>query len=275
MQLVGEDIKRDAEAYGITEPDSSIDFRRVVNLNVFFKRNAASLTTDIHQIDQWQAGDIVVWKHHIGVISDHRNKNGIPFVIHHANPIQASYEEDILAIWGEIIGHYRIGKENKDMKYRFMEEKDDAAVAALVRDNLKAKHLDIPGTVYFDKGLDHLSQYYLNSKKRAYYVILDESDEETIIGGIGFAEFDGIENCAELQKLYLTDAAKGKGLGYQMIQLVEEKVREAGYKTLYLETHTNLEAAIHIYEKYGFREIERPAAVVHSTMNKFYIMSLE
>lgn len=45
-------------------------------------------------------------------------------------------------------------------KYREMTASDNAAVAALVRDNLKKFNLDIPGTVYFDEGLDHLSDYY-------------------------------------------------------------------------------------------------------------------
>ncbi|MCI9400672.1 MAG: DUF1287 domain-containing protein [Lachnospiraceae bacterium] len=44
----------------------------------------------------------------MGIVSDHRNQKGVPFVIHNANPIQAGYEEDILAIWGKITGHYRI-----------------------------------------------------------------------------------------------------------------------------------------------------------------------
>ena len=47
-----------------------------------------------------------------------------------------------------------------------------------------------------------------------------------------------------------------------------------GYKKLYLETHTNLEAAIHIYEKCGYEEIDKPAGVVHATMNRFYIKEL-
>lgn len=32
-----------------------------------------------------------------------------------------------------------------------------------------------------------------------------------IIGGAGFAEFEGLDDCAELQKLYLVDSVKGKG----------------------------------------------------------------
>ena len=65
-------------------------------------------TSDINEIEEWQGGDIVVFKKHIGIISDKRNKSGIPFVIHHANPYQIRYEEDILEGRNDIIGHYRI-----------------------------------------------------------------------------------------------------------------------------------------------------------------------
>lgn len=108
MELVNEDILKEPTAYNIEKPDKNIDFRRVRNLSVYFQRNALSLTTDIDEIAQWQGGDIVLWRGHIGIVSDHRNQKGVPFVIHNANPIQAGYEEDILAIWGKITGHYRI-----------------------------------------------------------------------------------------------------------------------------------------------------------------------
>ena len=67
-------------------------------------------TKDLSQIEEWQGGDIIVFKDHIGIISDKRNKKGIPFLIHHANPIQVNYEEDVLELYGQdyIIGHYRI-----------------------------------------------------------------------------------------------------------------------------------------------------------------------
>ena len=153
------------------------------------------------------------------------------------------------------------------LKYREMKETDNAAVAALIRDNLKQFNLDIPGTVYFDKGLDHLSEYYGNRERR-YFVIEGENGE--VIGGIGFARFEPMKDTAELQKLYLTDAAKGSGIGYELIDFIEDRMREAGYKASYLETHDNLKAAIHIYEKKGYNEIERPKEVVHSTMNRFF-----
>ena len=156
-------------------------------------------------------------------------------------------------------------------KYREMTEADNEVVAALVRDNLKQFGLDIPGTVYFDDGLDHLSEFYGNNERR-YFVVEDETGR--VIGGIGFAGFEPMEDTAELQKLYLNDSAKGFGLGYELIEFIEGKMRRAGYKQSYLETHDNLQAAIHIYEKCGYKEIDRPKEVVHSTMNRFYIKTL-
>lgn len=108
MELVYADISANREDYNIEKIDKNIDFRRVVNLKVYFEHNAISLTTDITKIDEWQGGDIVLFKNHIGIISDRRNKNGVPFLIHHANPIQKYYEEDVLENRKDIVGHYRI-----------------------------------------------------------------------------------------------------------------------------------------------------------------------
>ena len=102
--------------------------------------------------------------------------------------------------------------------------------------------------------------------------MLNDADE--IIGGVGLAEFEPFDDCAELQKLYLTDSAKGRGLGYELIRLIEKKAVELSYRRIYLETHDNLQAAIHEYVKSGFHEIGRPEAVVHSTMNRFFLKEL-
>lgn len=146
---------------------------------------------------------------------------------------------------------------------------DDAEIARIIRENLEAYHLDIPGTAYFDPELDCLSAFYsARPDKRAYFVAA--YDDGTIIGGVGVAEFTGFDHCAEIQKLYLSDPAKGKGLGKRLMQAAEAFARSAGYDSLYLETHCNLAAAMGLYEKLQFRQIEKPAAVLHSTMNRFY-----
>lgn len=109
-ELVNQDIEEHKDYYEIEEADKNIDFRRVRNLRVYLENHAILLTTDLEEIDAWQGGDIVIMKGHIGIVSDKRNKKGIPFLIHHANPFQISYEEDVLGSLYKVLGHYRISE---------------------------------------------------------------------------------------------------------------------------------------------------------------------
>ncbi len=160
-----------------------------------------------------------------------------------------------------------------DIIIRQITADDDAAIAAIIRANLEAYRLNIPGTAYFDPELDHLSTYYdAAPDRRAYFILTDAAG--TVLGGAGLAEFSGLDACAELQKIYLTDSTKGKGLGYALARAVETRARELGYRRLYLETHTALGAAIHLYERLGYQRIEQPVATVHTTMDRFYLKEL-
>lgn len=157
--------------------------------------------------------------------------------------------------------------------YRKIEADDDERIAEIIRANLEKFRLNIPGTAYFDPELNHLSAYYnSNPSKRAYFVALDDGQ---VIGGVGFAEFDGIENCAELQKLYLDDSVKGMGYGKELMRIAEDQAKAVGYENLYLETHTNLSAALKLYEKMGFHRIEKPCSTSHGTMNRFYLKKIQ
>lgn len=105
MELVNADIKANKKIYQVDIVDKNIDFRRVNNLRIFFERNAKSLTTDLTDIKEWQGGDIIVFKTHIGVVSDKRNWRGIPFIIHNGG---FHFEEDILEYRTDIVGHFRM-----------------------------------------------------------------------------------------------------------------------------------------------------------------------
>lgn len=117
-QLVDKDIEENIEQYTrIKIQDKNMDFRRVYNLHVFLERNTISLTTDIKKIEEFQPGDIVVLGNdkHIGIISNKRNKKGIPYLLHHTNNLRNhnSYlEENILETY-KIIGHYRFKLKDK------------------------------------------------------------------------------------------------------------------------------------------------------------------
>ena len=124
------------------------------------------------------------------------------------------------------------------LNYRSLTADDDAVLASIIRTSLEQLHLNLPGTAYFDPELDHLSAYYAREpKKRTYFVALDDAGQ--VVGGVGAAEFAPIPNCAEIQKLYLSDAVRGKGYSKELMRLAETWSREAGYRQLYLETHSN------------------------------------
>ena len=160
-----------------------------------------------------------------------------------------------------------------NINIRPITDEDNPIIAEIIRTNLKKFNLDIPGTAYFDSDLDCLSKYYFAMpKNRAYFIAEDENKQ--IIGGVGVAEFENVDCCAEIQKLYLTDAAKGKGLGTMLMQTAEKFAKDKNYKKLYLETHSNLKAAIRLYERLGFKETDRPTFVLHSTMDRFYIKDI-
>ena len=107
-ELVDQDIHNHPENYDVATPDSNIDYRRVKNLRVWFKNNTISCSLDLKEIDEWQGGDIVIFKNHIGIVSDRRNERGVPYVIHHNSPGQRQYEEDILEKRDDLVGHYRM-----------------------------------------------------------------------------------------------------------------------------------------------------------------------
>ena len=111
-EMVDKDIENRHEAYTQIEiPDSNIDFRRVKNLKVFFEAYCENLTIDTEDISQWQAGDIVIFggDEHIGIVSDKRNSDGEPFIIH--NMGQPKREEDYLKR-GKPTAHYRFDAAN-------------------------------------------------------------------------------------------------------------------------------------------------------------------
>jgi uncharacterized protein YijF (DUF1287 family) len=111
--MLDKDIKTYRSQYPQIEyRDPNIDFRRVPNLKVFLDRHAMVLTNDIYQRDQWMPGDIVIFGKefsHMGIVSDIKNLNGIPYLIHNNGQL-TNREEDRLEfgfIDQGVTGHYR------------------------------------------------------------------------------------------------------------------------------------------------------------------------
>ncbi|MCJ8518355.1 DNA-binding MarR family transcriptional regulator/GNAT superfamily N-acetyltransferase [Pseudorhizobium tarimense] len=68
---------------------------------------------------------------------------------------------------------------------------------------------------------------------------------------------DGGGDTAKLRLLYLDPQVRGQGLGRRLVEECIRFATAAGYKTLSLWTNDMLTAAIHIYEKAGFRLVSK------------------
>ncbi|MDL2307231.1 DUF1287 domain-containing protein [Desulfovibrio sp. OttesenSCG-928-C06] len=116
---VSKDIRANRSLYRrVSTPDSNIDFRRVPNLIVYFKRHGKSLGKtikpgDAESLAQWQPGDIVTFQNpdHVAVLSDKRNSDGLPYLLHNQGPWAS--EGDDFEYWQKkgITGHFRFPAE--------------------------------------------------------------------------------------------------------------------------------------------------------------------
>src|SRR5215471_2396734 len=70
------------------------------------------------------------------------------------------------------------------------------------------------------------------------------------VGCGGVAMFD---DYAEVKRMYTRPAARGQGIAKALLRSIEEEARGAGKSVLRLETGTNQQAAIGLYERAGFR----------------------
>ena len=62
---------------------------------------------------------------------------------------------------------------------------------------------------------------------------------------------------AHLRWFILSDALRGQGIGYQLINAAIDFCRSNGYKGIYLWSFEGLDAARHLYDKIGFRLVEQ------------------
>jgi putative acetyltransferase len=136
--------------------------------------------------------------------------------------------------------------------FRKIEKRDNKEIADLIRSVFREFGIARPGTVYFDPTTDDL--YTLFQKPGSIYWIAE--DDGKIIGGCGIFSTENLpEGCGELVKLYLNPNYRNRGIGRQLMEISMESAKQLGYKQLYLESLPELDKAIRLYEKEGFRFI--------------------
>ncbi len=102
----------------------------------------------------------------------------------------------------------------------------------------------------FEKELQTLHQVYCLPLG---CIILAKEDNQ-VMGCIALKPIG--EGICEMKRLYVRPAARGNGLGQQLVEELIIFAKNAGYKTMKLDTITSLKEAIKLYRSQGFVETE-------------------
>lgn len=144
---------------------------------------------------------------------------------------------------------------SKDFIIREIKPTDNKEVAKIIRSVILEMGAPKVGTAYEDKATDTMFETY--QKEKSSYFVLEHNN--IIVGGAGIAQLDNYDgNVCELQKMYFLPIARGKGLGSKLITICLEKAKELGFETCYLETLPYMKDAVKLYNKYGFKNLEKP-----------------
>lgn len=142
-----------------------------------------------------------------------------------------------------------------EITIRKVQESDNKILAQIIRSCFHDFKVSTCGTVYEDPTTDNLFELFTKPKSALF---VTEVNGE-IAGCCGIFPTEGLpENCAELVKFYLDKNSRGKGLGKLLMEKSIEFAEKSGYKSIYIESLPEFSTAVSIYEKQGFRYLEKP-----------------
>lgn len=151
---------------------------------------------------------------------------------------------------------------------REIRPQDDPQLAELIRQVMTEIGAIGEGYSINDPEVQAMSQNYIG--QRARYFVLVDGDQ--VLGGGGFAQLiDASDDVCELRKMYFMPQARGLGKAQEMLNLIFDEAKAAGYTKMYLETIVGADKAIALYERNGFRKISCPQGNTgHSGCDTFY-----
>jgi putative acetyltransferase len=113
-----------------------------------------------------------------------------------------------------------------------------------------------------DKGVpllepaDHALYATYQRQRTLYFVALLGGE---VVGGAGVAPLAGADPLTcELQRMYLRSNARGRGIGDALLERCLAAAKQFLYVRCYLETVTQMQAALEFYGRHGFRDLQAP-----------------
>jgi len=156
---------------------------------------------------------------------------------------------------------------------RPIEPQDDPPMAHIIRTVMTEFAAVGCGTSIHDSEVDAMSAAY-TGEREAYFVAERNGQ---VIGGGGIAPLQGSDSpdVCELRKMHALPSARGLGIGRQLLERCLGAAREAGFAVCYLETLQHMHRARALYQKVGFRVIDRPMGNTgHTACDGWYALDL-
>lgn len=162
---------------------------------------------------------------------------------------------------------------NRNWKIRPITAHDDVRVASIIRSVMPEFGATGEGFAINDPEVDWMFKAY-SAPRSAYFVV---EFEGLVLGGGGIAPLQGATNprICELRKMYFMPVLRGNGAGQALIQTCLDKARDFAFELCYLETLTGMDSAIALYQKAGFRSLDKPMGDTgHGGCNRYFARSL-
>src|SRR5215207_1328463 len=124
--------------------------------------------------------------------------------------------------------------------------------------------VEMHGELYArEYNLDHTFEGYVVAGLSEFAVGFDESRDRLwlaeeggrLVGSVAIAGRDGVT--AQLRWFLVRPEARGSGLGGRLLSEAVEFCRERGFRSVFLWTISELEAAAHLYRRAGFTPAEQ------------------
>ena len=157
-------------------------------------------------------------------------------------------------------------------RIRPVRKEDNSAVAEIIRNVMTefgavGRHYSIS-----DPEVDAMFEAY--RPPGASFFVVENGGRILGCGGMGPLQ-DGEAGVCELRKMYFLPELRGSGMGSQLLEIILEAARTAGYTLCYLETLDHMEQARKLYRKHGFKSIDHPLGNTgHTGCNSWMIKEL-
>ena len=129
-------------------------------------------------------------------------------------------------------------------------EHDIAEVRRLVLSHA-AVRATTPGVEYMRADAERLPGPYVPPRGGLWLAV----HHDTGVGCVALRPLD--DDTAEVKRMYVDEAWRGRGVGRALMETLVIGARERGYRTLRLGTLDDMKVAQRLYESLGFRSIER------------------